>query len=242
MSNNCVFSPLFLEQVQLITPWARFLGAPGLPETPLYRPDSSFGASDKVEVSYDTKGLLKSLKATSGNDVATIDFDFFTEDDIKKLSCTLKKNSTIELTLVEYFDTDTGYLTVKRPNYSSYNVDISVEAVDGGTEEFDTTILFNNKTFNEIIPAGALDVPKIVVDFASAISSMGSNLTVAAFETNLAGILTAESFKLSNEIQYRTIVAHLINWIIAGIVGGFFVPAGLLVGVISELLICDDLF
>ena len=243
MYNNLCISPLFIEQVQSTAPWARFLGGPNFPQNPLYIPDSQFKDPDHLSIDYDQDGFLKSLLSTLGNDEATIDYDFFTESGINKLSATFKKNSATELTITEWFDQNTGYLTIRRPNYSNYDVDITIEAVDGKAEEFDTTVTFNGKTLNDIIKYGELDVPELVMNFAEEVSTVQTSLSVAAFNERLAGILTIEAYKQQQELGYRNIVWHVINTIVAIVAGALAGSAivGIVVHAVSMLLIPSEL-
>ncbi len=129
MYNNLYISPLFIERVQVTTPWARFLGGPNFLQNTLNIPDSQFQDPDHISIDYDKDGFLKSLLASLGNDEASIDYDFFTGSGINKLSATFKKNSTTELTITEWFEQNIGYLTLRRPNYSNLNIDIIIKAV-----------------------------------------------------------------------------------------------------------------
>lgn len=243
MSTTCVYSPILCALSHPLTPWQAFMGGPGLPEKPLYSPDSQFGVPDNVVIDYDSNDILKNVVAKVGMAEASASFDFIVDNGIKKLVCMLQKNSVTELTITEWFDGSKGFLEVRRPNYSSYNIDINVAAVNGETAEFDTEILFNNIVYSETVKAGDIEIPSIVKDFAKAISAMQSNLTIAAFDTKLIGVLLMESYKKTTELQYRNIIHHVINTLIAmiaGAFGGFWVAV--LVHTISMLIIAEELY
>ncbi len=88
----------------------------------------------------------------------------------------------------------------------------------GKLKNFDTTISFNGKTLNDIIKYGELDVPELIMNFAEEISAAQTNLSVAAFNERMVGILTIETYKQLQELGYQNIIWHVINTIGANVV------------------------
>lgn len=242
MTQMNVFNPIFHEMVNNIAPWHSFIGGPYFPEKPLYSRDKSFCDVNNVAINYDDKNKLQSIIAHSSlGDNASVEFELIEELTQKIMLCHFKKNSKTELTLAEWFDGQKLYLTFRKPNYAEFDVDIIVIPVNGKIYEFDIEVKFNNKLFKENIKAKALDVPHIALDFAKEISSLQSDLTVAALDSKFIGIITMEAYKMFYQ-ENRDITGHIVN-LVAGIIGhiAFACVGGIIIHLISMLLIPEEL-
>ena len=181
MTQKNVFNPIFHEMVSNLAPWHSYIGGPNFPEKPLYSRDEEFSDVSNVAINYDSKNKLKSIIAESTKgDNASVEFELIEESTQKKMLCHLNKNGTTELIITEWFKDNKVYLTFRKPNCAEYDVDINVIPINGKVYEFEVEIKFNNKLFKDKIKAKSLEVPQIALDFAKEISSIQSNLTVAA--------------------------------------------------------------
>ncbi len=228
--------------VSILAPWHSYVAGPGFPENPLYHRDDKFGEVEHVNVNYDEDYKLKSIIAESKTgDNASVEFELIEELNIKKMLCHLKKNSTTELTITEWFENDEVYLTFRRPNCEEYDVDINVALKYEKIYEYDVKIQFNNRLFNGIIKAKSLDVPQVVLDFSKEISEMQSNITIAAADPAIIGIITMVAYKMFYQ-EIRGIGGHILNAVgslIAHII--FTCVGGVIAHIVSLLILPEEL-
>ncbi len=241
MTQMNVFNPIFHEMVSNLAPWHSYIGGPDFPKKPLYSRDIKFSDVNNVAINYDSKNKLKSIIAQSTKgDNASVEFELIEESTQKKMLCHLKKNGTTELIITEWFEDNKVYITFRKPNCSEYDVDIKVIPINGEVYEFDVEIKFNNKLFKDKIKAKSLDVPQIALDFAKEISSIQSNLTVAAADPKIIGIITMEAYKMFYQ-ENRDIVGHIIN-LVGSIIGHLLTVCwgGIVIHIISLLMLPEE--
>ena len=209
-----IFAPIFYEVVRKYAPWNIFTGGPGFPEKPLYHPDEEFGTPEHVELNYDEGNHIKSVIATNQNgDTASVEFELDDSDpQCKKMLCFLKKNSSVELTITEWFENNTIHLNT---HHTQHDIDISLTKVVDEISKYEAEIVIDGAvTHTGIIDTTKLEVPQIVIDYAETITAMDSDITIAALDPTINGILTMEAYK--EDFKQQTLwYKHLLNIIAA---------------------------
>lgn len=235
-----VFNPIFNDMANKIVPQHSYVGGPSFPEQPLYSIDEDFKDVKNVTIEYNKNDKLKSVvaKNTKG-DSASAEIEIIEDSNLKVL-CNLKKNDITELTISEWIENNKMHLTFRVPNRSEYDVDINIAPVNREFYKCDIDINFNNKKFEERLKIKTFQVPQIALDFANEISSKQSNLTVAAFNPKIIGIITMEEYKMFHE-EMRLPWWHIGNFV-GSVIGHLLTTCfgGAIIHIISLILIPEE--
>ena len=182
-------SPLVHDVVKRFAPWHNFIGAPGFPENWLFNSDSGFGISRKVEVSLNSKNRIGSIVGTnSSNQTASIEYSW---DDVGKISkAVLKKGSTTELTIEQWFAASSHliYIDTKYAANSDYDTQIRVSENASSSDTVDVEIDINGKTLTDSVDINSSEVPQILTDLVAELNSMESTATVAALDPDMLAV------------------------------------------------------
>lgn len=123
---------LFLDYVRKYVPWHLFVGAPKFPEYPMFKPDSSYGETSKMEILYNSSGNIYKITGEN-NSQEKVSIEFSYDDNTKKAKAELKKGSKVELTMREWLSNDEVILDIKYANDSDLDSEIRC-ILDSGKE------------------------------------------------------------------------------------------------------------
>ncbi|MDO9576777.1 MAG: hypothetical protein Q7J16_02720 [Candidatus Cloacimonadales bacterium] len=224
---------LFLDYIKRYGSWHQFIGAPKFPEYPLFKPDSSYRKSSKVELLYDSEGNIHKITGENdSSDKVSIEFTF--NEITKKGKVELKKNSTVELTVNEWIENEVVTLETKFASDSKYNTEVRCSLVSGNTYEMEVDI--NNKTLEGNIVLGSEEIPQIAYDIVDELDDLKSNATVAAFDEVLSYSLAAEIWRRA-AFGTDDVNASYANAVICLVIDLWCPPMSLVAGLICLLII-----
>ena len=191
-------APLVHDVVKRCGTWHQFIGAPDFPTYWLYNDDTGFGRSEKVEVHYDSdNNVEKVVGKNSALQEASIEFSW--NDTTKKSKAVLKKGTTTELTIEEWFSEGTPiklYIDTKYADNSDYDNQIRITKPSSpATTSFSVEVDINGKTLTGTVDISSESVPQILKDIVSELNSMNSPATVAAQETNIIAAVAVDFWK-----------------------------------------------
>ncbi len=184
------FSHLVHDVVKRVATWHSFIGGIGLPDYWLYNEDPGFGTIVSVQVVLDSYGKLsKVIGSTASSAQCSIEFTFDSTNMISKVAC--KKGNTTELEITEdKLSTNQIRIKTEYPSNTSLNIEKRIKMpTSAGSTVYAVEIDINGGTLQGSVDIKSPELPKIAIDYASAVSSMQSSAKVAAQNAPMMGIV-----------------------------------------------------